>query len=49
MGKIDEKANQNGNLYFEFKLHGSYSLFLETPADCLLAIESSTPLEIGQP
>jgi hypothetical protein len=38
MGKIDEKINKNGNIYFEFRLHGIYYLFIETPADCELAI-----------
>jgi hypothetical protein len=47
MGKIEEKANQNGNLYFEFRMHGTYYLFLETPADCKLAIESTSKLTIG--
>jgi hypothetical protein len=49
MGKIEEKANQNGNLYFEFRMHGTYYLFLETPADCKLAIESTSKLTIGEP
>ena len=49
IGRIEEKANNNGNLYFEFKLHGNYSLFIETPVSCLLAIESTSPLEVGSP
>ncbi len=30
-------------------MHGTYYLFLETPADCKLAIESTTKLMIGEP
>jgi hypothetical protein len=30
-------------------MHGTYYLFLETPADCQLAIESTSKLTIGEP
>ena len=49
MGSLEEKSNQNGNVYFEFRLHGTYFLFLETPAACEMAIESTSKLAIGQP
>lgn len=30
-------------------MHGTYYLFLETPTDCQLAIESTSKLTIGEP
>lgn len=30
-------------------MHGTYYLFLETPVDCQLAIESTSKLVIGEP